>query len=1164
MKIVQLELAAFGRFTHTILDFAQSPAGLHLIYGNNEAGKSTLRRALTHLLFGIPERTSDAYLHTTDQLRLGARLRNAQGDELQYYRRKGRKNTLLSKDNQPLDESCLTPFIGAINEAQFTALFCFDHERLRQGGEDLLSHGGSVGASLFQAGTGSVRLHEVLADLDREEEELFKVRGTKPKLNQTIRTYKEACQRIKESSLSASEWTEHAKALENARESHAKVSEQLHDLQVEHSQLARIQRTRPLLQRHHQLKQELMQLTDIILLPDNATTQRIEVNLALKNAKFHEKQAQQAIVKITDQLQQIIIPEDLLTHKAAIDNLRTRLGSHQKAARDLPGVRTEMRTVESEAQTLLRRIYPQLDLYEVPQLGMTQPQREKLKQLADSYPALREKQASITERLDKISQQLQQQKEYLQNLPLPADLTELKAALQHALKQGELEDLLTKESKDMRLLTVKVEIGLKQLGLWLGSLEELEQAVLPSIERIESFDRRFKEIDNDKQRIKERLIEARENYNRTTKKMNALQWAGEIPTENSLLKARQLRNQYWQTLKKTQPTVETCRIFEEAIQKADDIADRLRREAQRVTEQANLQAEQESARQEQERQSKKWHLTNELLANLQHEWEEYWRPLKMTPWPPTEMRTWLSECLNLRQQASGLREKRHQLEIRQQLVTELCQELSQALAQLPQGVISLTRLSDLIEQAQASVAEAIELQHQRDNLDQQIRMLLVEQQRLETGQQQMADALASWQAEWIKILTPLRLPVDTSPETARNVLDTLDRILNQLDKVSSLRRRVERMEEDAAVFHQEVMTISQTIDSELKYEAVDQVILSLTHRLNQAEKDLTRYEQLQQQLQVEQQRLNQAETAIQTAQLQLTTLLEQGHCTDLSALEQAEQHSVQKKLLQRQLAEVEQHLLEQGEGLSLTELAEAIATIEINEVPGRLRSCVEQIHQLEQQRSELDRTIGQQRTLLNQMDGNALAAKAADEAQLALTEMQDLSERYMQVHLAAVLLRRSIERYREQHQGPLIQRTSELFKRLTLNGFYGIKSDYQGQDDQPVLLGLRSARGPGIPTTGMSDGTRDQLYLALRLASIERYLDKNSPLPLILDDILINFDDDRAQAALAILGELSEKTQILFLTHHSRLLELAQLTLSKEQVTIHQLGDQSSELGLIG
>ena len=73
----------------------------------------------------------------------------------------------------------------------------------------------------------------------------------------------------------------------------------------------------------------------------------------------------------------------------------------------------------------------------------------------------------------------------------------------------------------------------------------------------------------------------------------------------------------------------------------------------------------------------------------------------------------------------------------------------------------------------------------------------------------------------------------------------------------------------------------------------------------------------------------------------------------------------------------------------------------------------------------------------------------------------------------------------------------------------------------------------------MSEGTRDQLYLALRLATLERYLAHAEPLPFVVDDVLVNFDDDRSRATLEVLAELSGKTQVILFTHHARLRDLA-------------------------
>ncbi len=60
-------------------------------------------------------------------------------------------------------------------------------------------------------------------------------------------------------------------------------------------------------------------------------------------------------------------------------------------------------------------------------------------------------------------------------------------------------------------------------------------------------------------------------------------------------------------------------------------------------------------------------------------------------------------------------------------------------------------------------------------------------------------------------------------------------------------------------------------------------------------------------------------------------------------------------------------------------------------------------------------------------------------------------------------------------------------------------------------------------------------------------------MPFIVDDILVNFDDQRVAATLGTLAELSKKTQVLFFTHHERLVELAQGVADHEQVGILSL-----------
>jgi uncharacterized protein YhaN len=130
-----------------------------------------------------------------------------------------------------------------------------------------------------------------------------------------------------------------------------------------------------------------------------------------------------------------------------------------------------------------------------------------------------------------------------------------------------------------------------------------------------------------------------------------------------------------------------------------------------------------------------------------------------------------------------------------------------------------------------------------------------------------------------------------------------------------------------------------------------------------------------------------------------------------------------------------------------------------------------------------------------------------------------------------------VDAYQREKQGPLINHASALFAELTTQSFTGVRAEFN-ESDRARLVGV-CADGLLVDVEGMSDGTTDQLYLALRLAAVHEYLDHAPPLPFIADDLLVNFDDTRSSAALGVLDELSCRTQVLMFTHHPHLVALA-------------------------
>jgi len=265
-----------------------------------------------------------------------------------------------------------------------------------------------------------------------------------------------------------------------------------------------------------------------------------------------------------------------------------------------------------------------------------------------------------------------------------------------------------------------------------------------------------------------------------------------------------------------------------------------------------------------------------------------------------------------------------------------------------------------------------------------------------------------------------------------------------------------------------------------------------------------------------------------------------------------ESKSRTRKDLIRQRSELEERLRGLSAGAAVDEFVAEAALVVADTIDPELEELETEMKNLEEERSSLDQNIGIEKTRLEEMDGSARAADLAEDAERLLGGLETDVETYARLKIASAILAGTVEQYREKHQGPLISRASALFSQMTLGAFSRLRAEYDSKGN-PVLVGIRPASGEQIGVGGMSDGTADQLYLALRLASLEQYLGRNEPLPFIVDDILLRFDDDRSTATLKVLAELSQQTQVIFFTHHRHLVELAQNSLGPEVLRQHEL-----------
>ena len=154
------------------------------------------------------------------------------------------------------------------------------------------------------------------------------------------------------------------------------------------------------------------------------------------------------------------------------------------------------------------------------------------------------------------------------------------------------------------------------------------------------------------------------------------------------------------------------------------------------------------------------------------------------------------------------------------------------------------------------------------------------------------------------------------------------------------------------------------------------------------------------------------------------------------------------------------------------------------------------------------------------------------------------------MHTAATLLEAALAELEAEGDDAMLRRIGAAFAALTDGAYVSACSE---PGDRGARLFLRAAGGEEVGVEQLSEGTRDQLFLALRLVAIQDHVAGGSALPLLGDDILQTFDDTRAAAAFRVLREFSETVQVVLLSHHPHLVDVARNALPPGALHVQDL-----------
>ena len=1170
MWLSRLDLTAFGKFTDVRLTLGP---GFHLVYGPNEAGKSTTLRAIRQLLFGFDERTDDNFVHSNPNLRVGGVISSGSGDELEVIRRKTRKDSLRAGDDIAIiDPNRWTHLLAGIDETTFRQRYGIDYEQLVQGGHQIATGSGDLGDILFSTGSGVMDLNAVKKKLVDDAAEIFKPQGKKQRLNQSIVLLQEQKEKLREKLLSVSEWEEADRIRQDTLLRLEDVSTNLTKQTLDRDRYQRWQTAWPLVQELDSIEKELALLGSIPRLNPDFTTKRQEAILLLKQHSTHEQAATEAIQHVQIELEKLAKPQELMSRLDDISSLVSAWGACQKGLFDRLKLVDERDHHQASIQELLQSMTVSKDQIPDPTMILDRTYRNRLGQLGRMQAGLIQSQQQATLLRSRLSVELQGLHESLKTLPENRPLDDFRNLLRAVQSDGNLEARLTISRDELAAMERDARQQIDRLGLDNLSISKIASMKIPDPHVLKLLEASFQDNHAVQSVLRSRLSELEKEHQHLSQVIEKLRDEFQLPTETDLEIKRNRRAEIWSEIRQNlaKNVVPESRLlvdFEQSVNEADAIADRLRNEADRVAQLAEEIADLETNHTRQcEATIRIAELEAERIA-LQKQWQHEWHEIGQNAPLPGETQAWLVQREVLLQNESRIRR---------------CEQEAISLAERIQKNVTSLRifmeiestsendwsLKDLISRAEERLKTEESVQRHRKETVESIARLTREFAEAADRVTTAENTLSQWKTNWVAAMSELGLPSDSSPDAAATFVDTLIELSDHQRQAEQFQERISGIDADANQLESKVDSLCQEIAPDLVNIEVGEAVAKLRDRMMAGQRDeaarnkyLAKKTQAEQQLKLAQESRESgkrlAEELCQSAGIPYPDMEKiDGEGTSsldllFQELEAVERRSLERGKLEQKYGRVRVRLTELAGCEPLNLFVDHVRQQTLQTLTDRVSELEAEINRLTVDRDMLNQQLGAIDEKLRRMDGSEGAALVEESRQQTLAQIRADAEAYVRFKLASCILHSSIERYRERTRGPVLAIASELFRELTLGSFDGLRVE---EDDnyRPVLVGIRPGSQDGVAVNGMSEGTCDQLYLALRLATLQLETAPRNELPLIVDDILIQFDDARAAAALRILARLGQQRQVIFFTHHEHLLEIASQQLSSGY-TSHKL-----------
>jgi uncharacterized protein YhaN len=220
---------------------------------------------------------------------------------------------------------------------------------------------------------------------------------------------------------------------------------------------------------------------------------------------------------------------------------------------------------------------------------------------------------------------------------------------------------------------------------------------------------------------------------------------------------------------------------------------------------------------------------------------------------------------------------------------------------------------------------------------------------------------------------------------------------------------------------------------------------------------------------------------------------------------------------------------------------ESISQTSPEEIETKLEEVNRRLERLEGERDQTNQTIGGLEDKIKNLSSSGDLLVKQSEIEVSKQQLRDHALEWVTAQIALFVLDKAISKYENTRQPEVIKATKDIFTNITNNAYSMIIKSAETNE-----IKIQDAVGQSKGVLEMSKGTKEQLYFAMRLGLIKVYEAEKEPMPIIMDDILVNFDDDRGPLAIKELAKFARDRQVVVLTCHKNALDLYKSLGAKE------------------